>query len=187
MKRYFYTGNDLDDMEAVSRQLESEGIDRVQMHVLSRDDSGLDSHQGIHAVTSIMKKDLLASGLRGAFIGALVALAVIVVAVQLEAFASPAGMVIALFLAIGGFGFCTWEGGLIGIQTANRRFGRFQGMLDSGRHVMFIDVDRGQLVTLRRVLAGHPGIESIGESKGLPRWLVTSQREVPKFLTQTLP
>ncbi|MBM4205310.1 MAG: hypothetical protein FJ194_14350 [Gammaproteobacteria bacterium] len=187
MKRYFYSGDDLDRIEALSRQLESAGFDRVQMHVLSKDDTGVDSHQGIHAVASIMKKDLLASGLRGAMVGAAFALVVVLVALQTHAFTTPAGTVIALFLAIGGFGFCTWEGGLFGIQTSNRRFARFQSLLDSGQHLFFIDVDRAQTAALRRVVESQPGIQSLGESRGLPRWWVKSQREVPRFLTQTLP
>jgi hypothetical protein len=187
MKRYFYSGDDLDRIEAMSRQLESAGFDRVQMHVLSKDDTGVDSHQGIHAVASIMKRDVLASGLRGAMVGAAVALVVVLMALQMQAFTTPAGTVIALFLAIGGFGFCTWEGGLFGIQTSNRRFARFQGLLESGRHVFFIDVDRQQVAALRRVMETQPGIESIGEARGLPRWWVTGQREVPRFLTETLP
>lgn len=187
MKRYFYSGDDLDRIEALSRQLESAGFDRVQMHVLSKDDTGVDSHQGIHAVASIMKKDVLASGLRGALVGAVIASGIVILAMRMQAFDSPAGTVIALFLAIGSFGFCTWEGGLFGIQTSNRRFVRFQGLLDSGRHLFFIDVDRNQVADLRKVIERHSGIEAIGEARGLPRWLVTSQREVPKFLTQTLP
>ena len=187
MKRYFYTGDDLDGIDALCRQLESTGFDRVQMHVLSADDSGVDAHGGLHAVASIMKRDLLSSGLRGALVGAVLALAVVVLAARMQAFQTPAGMVIALFIAIGGFGFCTWEGGLFGIQKSNRRFSRFQGLLDAGRHVFFIDIDRQQTADLRRVVAGHPGIEAIGQARGLPRWLVTSQREVPRFLTRTLP
>ncbi len=187
MKRYFYSGDDLDRIEGLSRQLESAGIDRVQMHVLSKDDTGVDSHQGIHAVASIMKRDLLSSGLRGALVGAVIALGVVLVALQMQAFATPAGTVIALFVAIGSFGFCTWEGGLFGIQRSNRRFSRFQGLLDSGRHVFFVDIDRQQIPALRKAVESFVGIEAIGEAQGLPRWLVASQRAVPRFLTQTLP
>jgi hypothetical protein len=60
-------------------------------------------------------------------------------------------------------------------------------LLDAGRHLFFIDVDRHQVADLRRVIERHPGIESIGEARGLPRWFITSQREVPRFLKQTLP
>ncbi len=187
MKRYFYAGDDLDSLERLSVELEHNGLDRVQMHVLSQDDTGVDSHVGIHSVASIMKRDVIASGVRGALIGLVIAGLVLVVAWQMQAFATPVGTLIAWFLSIASFGFCTWEGGLFGIQTQNRNFSRFKGVLDSGRHIFFVDVRREQVQALRRAVENHPEIEVLGQSRGLPAWLVTSQREVPRFLRQTLP
>lgn len=187
MKRYFYAGDDLDSLETLSTELERYGLDRVQLHVLSQDDTGVDTRQGIHSVASIMKKDLIASGLRGALIGLVLAALVLSVAWQMQAFATPAGTLIAWFLSVASFGFCTWEGGLFGIQTLNRNFSRFKGILDDGKHIFFVDVRRDQLQALRRTMETHPEIQAVGQSRGLPTWLVTSQREVPRFLRQTLP
>lgn len=187
MKRYFYAGDDLDSLEALSTELERSGLDRVQLHVLSQDDTGVDTHLGIHSVVSIMKKDLIASGLRGALIGVVLAAVVLVVAWQMQAFATPAGTLIAWFLSVAGFGFCTWEGGLFGIQTLNRNFSRFKGVLDSGQHVFFVDVRRDQVQALRRAMESHPELKAIGQARGLPGWLVRGQRDVPRFLRQTLP
>ena len=187
MKRYFYVGDDLDRLEALSTELEQVGLDRVQMHVLSQDDTGVDSHSGIHSVASIMKRDLIASGLRGAAIGAVLAVLVLAVGWQMQAFATPVGTLVTWFLCIAGFGFCTWEGGLFGIQTLNRNFRRFERALAAGRHVFFVDVTRSQVHILRRVVERHRGLEAMGQAQGLPRWLVTGQREVPRFLRHTLP
>ncbi|MCP5179884.1 MAG: magnesium transporter [Pseudomonadales bacterium] len=187
MKRYFYAANDLDVLETLANRLQAAGLDYVQMHVLSRDGSGVESHSGLHGVSSLMQSDVLHAGLRGALLGTVLALLVLGVGWQLGAFASQASTTITLFLAIGGLGFCTWEAGFSGIQRRNRRFAHLQQLLDSGRHVFFVDVRATQLLALRQAVQSVPGIEALMASRGMPAWLIRGQSAIPRFLTQTMP
>ena len=65
---------------------------------------------------------------------------------------SPAGWTPFIFLAVVLLGFCTWEGGLIGIQDPNHNFTRFEQALKDGKHVFFVDLEPGQEAILETVL-----------------------------------
>ena len=45
MRRHYYISDDLDDLKSIETELESNGITTPQIHVLSRDDAGLQAHE----------------------------------------------------------------------------------------------------------------------------------------------
>ena len=106
----------------------------------------------LHDVQSLMKKDVIHSAEIGALFGLVASIAAIAVA-HLSGLAAKVGWVPFVFLAIVLLGFFTWEGGLIGIQTPNSRFRRFEKALRAGEHVFFVDVDSAQEPHVKRVLA----------------------------------
>lgn len=187
MQRYYYLASDLDRVEEVSRALRGAGLDRHQLHVMSSDDAAVDGRPELNGVVSLMKRDLVASGLRGALVGAVAAMLLLLVAWLLDAFATPAGAAITLFASVATFGFCVWEGGFYGIQTHNRKVARFTDALSRGQHLLFVDVDPDQASTLERVMTQFPALRPSGSTRGVPRWLFVGQRELPRFLTQTMP
>ena len=77
-----------------------------------------------------------------------------------------------IFLAVIVLGFCTWEGGLIGIQEPHSDFARFQDTLRAGRHVFFVDVYPAQEDILRSVTSQHPGLAPAGEGRAVPGWFL---------------
>ncbi len=44
MRRFYYISDDLDDLEQIEHELESSGIARPQIYLLSNDDVGLEGH-----------------------------------------------------------------------------------------------------------------------------------------------
>jgi hypothetical protein len=180
MKRHYYLTTDLDDLEAVEHDLEQAGVTTPQIHVLSDDDTGVKTHH-LHEVEAVLKKDVVRGTGRGAIIGAFGAAAVLLIS-WLTGFAETFTWIPAIFLAVVVFGFCTWEGGLIGIQEPHSDFRRFQQALRAGQHVLFVDVEPEQESALRQVVAGHPKLQPAGEGDATPRWVVGAQQKWSRFM-----
>ena len=100
---------------------------------------------------------------------------------------TAAGWIPWIFLSIIVLGFCTWEGGFIGIQRRNKHFERFEEVLKKGRHVFFVDVPPEQEDVLAQVVKKHPGLEVAGTERGTPQWIMKGQKRIPHLLRETLP
>lgn len=171
MKRYFYISDDLEDLKTVEHELRESGLTTPQFHVLSHSDADVQQHN-LHDVEAVLRKDVVHSMERGAIIGIVGAALVLLVAYLAGWTESAAGWTPFIFLAIVVLGFCTWEGGLFGIQEPHYQFKRFQNLLDSGRHVFFVDLTDEQEVILNRIVTAHPRLEKAGEGESSPQWVI---------------
>jgi hypothetical protein len=178
MQRHYMISDDLDDLELLEKQLEVAGIATPQIHVLSMNDADVERHANLHEVQSLMKSDLVHSTTRGALLGIVGFVLVLAVAYFAGWTESRAGWIPFVFLAVIVLGFCTWEGGLAGIQRPNHNFARFQQALKEGRHVFFVDLEPGQEPILERVLRDHKQVEQAGSGVPLQQWLVTVQQKL---------
>lgn len=180
MKRHYYISDDLDDLEVIERQLEDAGVSTPQIHVLSEDDTALDEHH-LHKVQGVLKKDVVHGTELGAVVGVLGA-AVVLGLAYYTGLSETYTWVPAIFLAVIVLGFCTWEGGLIGIQNPHVEFRRFQEDLDAGKHVLFVDVDSEQESILHSVVAEHPKLTGAGEGAPTPSLVVKVQNAFPRSM-----
>jgi hypothetical protein len=179
MKRYYFIGDDLDDVATAERALLAKGVAAQQIHVLSLADADAERRH-LHDVQSLMKRDVIHSAEIGALIG-LAASIVAIAIVQFTGLAAKVGWVPFVFLAVVLLGFFTWEGGLIGIQLPNSRFRRFEKALRAGEHVFFVDVEASQEDMLRQIMAVHSSLRPAGTGSSSPRWLVGLQQNARKF------
>jgi hypothetical protein len=184
MKRHYFISDDLDDLEAVEQDLERAGVDTPQIHVLSEDDAGLETHH-LHKVEAVLKKDVVHGTELGAVIGVIAAAAILLFA-GFSGLTETYTWVPAIFLAVIVLGFCTWEGGLIGIQEPHTDFKRFQDQLHAGKHILFVDIPIDQEDILKSVVSGHPKLEDAGEGSSTPGWVIGAQRKWSRA-TQVLP
>ncbi len=180
MKRHYYISDDLDDLETVEQDLEAAGVTTPQIHVLSEDDAGVEQHH-LHQVEAVLKKDVVHGTEIGAVVGVLGAALVLAIA-YFSGITESYTWVPAIFLAIIVLGFCTWEGGLIGIQEPHTDFRRFQEELHAGKHVLFVDVDSEQESILRKVVSQHPKLRDAGEGSSTPGWVVGAQQKWANFM-----
>jgi hypothetical protein len=121
MKRHFFVTQDLDDLELVEQELQARGVDKPHMHVLSNDDSQVQLHH-LNDVEAVLRKDVVRATEIGAVIGVVAAVVVLLVAYLSGATNTAAGWLPFIFLSVVVLGFCTWEGGFIGIQTTHQDF-----------------------------------------------------------------
>jgi hypothetical protein len=180
MKRHYYIGTDLNEMSHVEIELESAGISTPQIHVLSQDDAGVELAR-LNEVEAVLKKDVVHGTARGALLGILGSIAVLLL-FWWSGLVAAYTWVPAIFLAVAVLGFCTWEGGLIGIQEPHTDFARFQNDLESGKHVLLVDVSPEQERILNCVIAEHPGLRPAGEGESTPGWVIGAQRKWSRFM-----
>lgn len=179
MNRHYYISEDLDELENIEHELEDSGLAHAQIHVLSDDDAGLKQHN-LHEVESVLKQDVVHSTEIGALVGVLLAGLVIVLA-WVSGLPETVTWVPFGFLALVVLGFCTWEGGLMGIQTPHHEFQRFQDVLRQGRHVLLVDVDARQEQLLEKIMSFHPKMEIAGTGESTPEWVIGAQNKFGDF------
>lgn len=180
MKRHYFVTDDLDDLQQVEQDLQSAGITPPQFHVLSEDDTAVEIRK-LKEVEAVLKKDVVHGTELGALVGIGGAAAVLAVA-WFSGLTQTYTWVPAIFLAIVVLGFCTWEGGLIGIQRPHIDFKRFKPALDRGKHVLLVDVDPDQERALGSVVAHHSSLRPAGVGSATPRSVVRFQDKWNRFM-----
>lgn len=181
MIRHFYISDDIDELKQVEQELESCGFIEPQIHVLSENDAEVENHQ-LHEVQSVLKQDVVHLTELGSLIGIILALLTLVFAYTMGWTESAVGWMPFIFLAIIVFAFCAWEGGFIGIQKPNINFKRFQEVLHSGKHVLFVDVNPEQESTIETIMEHHPLLQSAGIGEATPEWVVNGQDKFHRFV-----
>lgn len=169
MKRYYFVSDNLADLANVEQELQQQGISPLQMHLVS--DSEAEAERlGLHQVASVFRKDIIYSMFTGFMIGLIVSTLLVVIgfSVGLEGNQQWA---ILLFVCLFIVGFCTWEGGLFGIQVPNRHYRRFARALKQGRHLFFVDVVKGQKPILDEAAKKHAHLKPVGRGAGEWSWL----------------
>ena len=185
MKRHFYISDNLNELASVENELKESGITTPQIHVLSSNDAEVQQHK-LNEVEAVLKKDVVHSMELGAAIGVIASALVLLIAYLAGWTQSPAGWIPFIFLAIIVLGFCTWEGGLFGIQEPHHQFKQFKEALNNGKHVFFVDVTEQQEDTLEKVINSHPQLENAGEGESTPEWVVEWQNNWNGFI-KTMP
>jgi hypothetical protein len=180
MKRQYFISDNLDDLALIESQLEDAGISTPQIHILSNDDAGVTLKQ-LNEVEAVLRKDVVHGTTVGAMIGAACAAAILLLAWTSGLTASYTWLP-PFFLAVAVLGFCTWEGGLIGIQEPNVNFRRFQNELKQGKHILLVDVAAEHETALRRVTHQHGGLIAAGEGESTPGWVIGAQQKWTRFM-----
>jgi len=183
MIRHYYISDDLDDLEVIEQQLETAGVTKPQIHVLSEDDAGAQAHH-LNDVEAVLRQDVVHGTERGAMVG-IIGAVTILLATWATGIAETITWVPPIFLAIIVLGFCTWEGGLIGIQEPHSDFARFRDKLHSGEHVLVVDVSQTQEDTLRRVTSQHPKLTPAGEGSAAPGWFIAARIKFEQMIRGT--
>jgi hypothetical protein len=137
MRCLYYLAPTLETTHNVSDVLHDIGVDDWFIHVVSRDEAGLKREQ-IHSSNYLETLDVLRSGLLGANIGFIIG----AIASALVMFFEPFGpnvpnyvyLIILIFFTL----FGSWEGGLYGVATENKKLERFKEELKAGQYLILI-------------------------------------------------
>ena len=187
MQRHFLISDDLDDLEHLEEELEAQGVATPQIHVFTLDDTEAEKHVHLHDVQSIMKRDVVNSMIIGAILGAVLSASVLGATALFGWHQTAAGWIPFIFLAIIALGFCTWEGGFVGIQTLNRHFKQFKSTLEQGKHVFYCDLAPDQVPVFQRIVRAHPTAIMAGTGVSTPPWIMSWQTRLTRFFGETMP
>ena len=116
MKRHYFISTNLDDLDKIEQQLEKRGILRPQIHVLSKDDAGVETHEHLHNIESVLKFDVVHGTVLGAIAGFTLAIVSLGIA-EYTGLTAAYSWAPFIFLAVILFGVSTWFGGYHGIRT----------------------------------------------------------------------
>lgn len=180
MQRHYYISDNIDELDELERELEAGGLARTQIHVLSEMDQQVAERQ-LPEVEAVLRQDVVHGTEIGALVGLLIASVVLLFA-YLSGLAGTVTWVPFIFLAVVVLGFCTWEGGLFGIQVPNSNFSRFADTLAAGKHVLFVDVDGRQESLLEQVVGRHPQLQVAGHGQAMPQWVLEAQNKWLHFI-----
>ena len=186
MNRHYFISEDLDDLDRIEDELERRGIFRPQIHVLSKDDAGVDTHKHLHNIESVLKQDVVHGTLVGATIGIFAATLVMALA-YLSGLTETYPLATIIFLVVIIFGFITWSGGFYGIQTPHREFRRFQQEINRGKHIFIVDVDASQESIIKQLQSDHPNLRDAGPGQATPRWIIMGQKNFKDITSTTFP
>ncbi|GAB1260497.1 NAD/FAD-utilizing enzyme [Aurantivibrio plasticivorans] len=179
MKRHYYISDDISELQRVENELEESGFSRPQIHVLTEDDFELEKRH-INGVDPFLRKDIVLTAEIGAVVGILLSISVLGLAYFFGWYETFSWAPF-LFLSIVILGFCTWEGGLIGMHLPHRAFKRFQTLLKQGQHVLMVDSKESQESRLGAIVRMHPKLMPAGTGKSTPSMVISAQNGFRSF------
>jgi hypothetical protein len=151
MKCLYYLAPTLASTHEISDDLHEVGIKDFFVHVISRDEAGL-KQQHIHSSNYLETLDVVRDGIIGGVLGFVVGL----IGVALLRYYDPFGIEVPSLVYYGIVGvatlFGTWEGGLIGIGSENRKLARFHDDLEAGKFLILIYALKEQEEAVRKMM-----------------------------------
>lgn len=180
MLRHYYVTDDLDDLVEVEHELEHQGVDHAQIHVLSEQGESC-QHSELQDEEKLRQQDVFYSTEIGAIIGLLFAVLLLFFTFFFEWATSPISWLAYTLLSAIIFALCTWEGGFIASYQPNVRFTRFSNLLAQGMHVLFVDIEPEQQTILDGVIYQHPKVLDQGVGEVMPIWVVPGRDRYSSF------
>lgn len=166
MRRLYYLTEDLAATQRIADALHRAGLKSWNFHVLSRDEAGL-YQRHIHSGNPIHWRDVIRSGERGALIGFAIGLWLGVIAIMLMDLSDNAQLAVQFGVTLVPTLFGAWVGGLVGLSNENYKIQRFHGELESGRHLLLIDIDRSFVPMVRKLMSHFPAFEAGSDSPAI--------------------
>jgi len=152
MKCLYYLSPNLDTSKKVSDDLHNIGIEDWYLHIISKDESGL-SQKHIHSSNYLETLDLVRGTSVGAAIGAIVGIVLAIIMFVAKPFGPEVPtfvyFIIIAFVAL----FGTWEGGLYGIDTENKKLSKFHDDIVAGKDLILIYAARDQESAIKAMMS----------------------------------
>lgn len=181
MLRHYYIIDSVDEVELLEHELQSYGIDKLQIHILTNDDPCL-GHHHLYEVDNSLKRGLFNAGNVGATLGMIIAITILLVAYLFGWHSGSLGGMPIILSALLVLFFCTWEGDHVTVPLANINSQLFKQALETGKTVLFIDVEQQQELFINKIMRSHPMLKPEGIAATTPEWLLQQQKKLRGLL-----
>lgn len=158
MKTNYYLSPTLKSTHQISDDLHEVGINDWFIHVISKNEEGLNKEQ-VHSSNYLETLDMVRDGCIGALLGFIIGVFAAAALMFFKPFGPNINMpeyvyliVIILFMLFG-----TWEGGLLGVASENRKLAKFHDDLEEGKYLILIYAWEKQEEAIKKVMKKkHP-------------------------------
>ena len=165
MKCIYYLAPSLVSTQQISEDLRDVGIDDWLLHVVSRDEAGLKKEK-LHSSNWLETTDLLRDGFIGANLGFIAGAIAAGSLMIFEPFGPDVPGVVFFFLVVVATLFGAWVGGLIGMDSENRKLRRFHSEIEAGKYLVLIYARKGMGVKIKQMMgARHPEARHIATDR----------------------
>lgn len=152
MKTMYYLAPSLVSAHKISDDLHEAGVIDWFLHVISNNESGL-SKEHVHSSNYLETLDLVRDGAIGALIGFFVGVVIAGTLMYLKPFGPQMPEVIYLFVILLLTFFGSWEGGLMGIASKNKKHAKFEDELKAGKYLILIYAKKNQETAIRETMS----------------------------------
>ncbi|AOE49608.1 hypothetical protein [Kangiella sediminilitoris] len=163
MSRLLYEADHLAELENTYEDLRVSGVSDDHLHVIAKK-QGRVLRRGLNAANNWYKTDILNGASKGAIIGFLVSIAMVIVFYATDAFSGSYGIfgVLATLAVFTGFG--TWLGGFIGLQSRNHALKEFYHLVDEGKYLLLIDLTLAEESDIKELMSSrHPELTLLSD------------------------
>lgn len=154
MKCIYYLSPNLESSKKISDHLHDIGVDDWYLHVISKDESGL-QQQHIHSGNYLETLDLVRTSIIGAIYGFGAAIVIVGALLFFQPFGDNVSPLVYLAIIAATTLFGIWEGGLFGIATENKKLKPFHNDLEAGKYLFLIYAPRKMEKPIRSMMAEH--------------------------------
>lgn len=137
MKCLYYLTSSIDTTHSISDDIQEAGVNNWFLHIISKDTVGIKKHH-LHSGNYIEQLDIMRDGILGAIIGFILGLIVVAVISFNQYFPPEVPTVTYYFIVIILTMFCSWEGGLAGIASENKKLSEFHDDLKAGKYLILV-------------------------------------------------
>ncbi len=151
MKCLYYLTTTLESTDKIAKDLQQVGIKDWFIHVLSKDEAGLQKDK-IHSSNYLERLDILRYAALGGVAGVLAGILAAVTVNATSIFGS--GLPNIAYIAVIGFFtmFGIWEGGITGIATENKKISLFHKEIDAGKYLILIYVKKASEDLVKKIM-----------------------------------
>ena len=165
MNCLYYLAPTLESTHRVSDDLHAAGLKDFFLHVVSKDESGLD-REHIHSSNYLETLHIVRDGFIGAAIGAAAGVFAAGALMYFEPFGPDVPRYVYFVIVGVATMFGAWEGGLTGIATENKNLRKFHHDIEAGKYLILIYALKEQGATVRSMMrTRHPEAEFVAVNK----------------------
>jgi hypothetical protein len=162
MKCIYYLAPTLPSAHRMSVDLHAAGVNDFFLHVITKDERGL-QREHIHSGNYFETLDFVRDGFIGAGIGFLAGLVGIGLLDYFEPFGPDVPGYVYVILVAAATLFGAWEGGLVGVDSTNKKIRKFHPHIEAGKYLILVYARKHQEAAVRTIMRErHPEAELVG-------------------------